>query len=419
MFKFLHAADIHLDSPLRGLERYEGAPVDRIRHATRRALENLVQLALDERVAFVLIAGDLYDGTWRDYNTGLFLCRQMFRLREADIPVFLIAGNHDAENKMTRTLRLPDNVTLFTSVQPQTVELDIGVAIHGQSFAKAKEERNLAAQYPYAARGLFNVGLLHTCAGGRHGHEAYAPCSSEDLRSREYDYWALGHVHKREVFPENRTIIFPGNLQGRDIGETGAKGCMLVTVRDDGTATPEFQSLDVLRWERCEVSAFGAANGDEVMERVSEQLETNRAASEGRPLAVRVEIHASCAAHNQLQVDPHKWINEIRRTANEIGGDQIWVEKVNLRTTPCPADDSSGGDGAVAELQGVLDELQTDEGQLFQLAAELEELGKKLPADIKAGPDALDFKSPAWLRNVLYRVGPMLVERLRPREATR
>src|SRR5579871_3194987 len=103
MFKFLHAADVHLDSPLRGLEQYESAPVERIRQATRRALENLVRLAIEEKVAFVLLAGDLYDGDWRDYQTGLFLAKQMGRLREAGIRVFLISGNHDAENKMTRS----------------------------------------------------------------------------------------------------------------------------------------------------------------------------------------------------------------------------------------------------------------------------------------------------------------------------
>jgi DNA repair protein SbcD/Mre11 len=109
MLRFIHAADIHLDSPLKGLEQYEGAPVDEIRGATRRALENLVDLAIDREVDFLLIAGDLYDGDWKDHNTGLFFVAQMHRLREADIPVVMISGNHDAANKMTRTLRLPDN----------------------------------------------------------------------------------------------------------------------------------------------------------------------------------------------------------------------------------------------------------------------------------------------------------------------
>ena len=120
MFKFIHAADIHLDSPLKGLEQYEGAPADEIRGATRRALENLVDLALRESVDFVLLAGDLYDGDWKDHNTGLFFVAQMARLREANIPVVAISGNHDAANKMTKSLRLPDNVELLPPARPST-----------------------------------------------------------------------------------------------------------------------------------------------------------------------------------------------------------------------------------------------------------------------------------------------------------
>ncbi|HEV3260722.1 MAG TPA: DNA repair exonuclease, partial [Gemmataceae bacterium] len=124
MLKYLHAADIHLDSPLRGLEQYEGAPIQQVRGATRRALESLVQLALDEKVDFVLLAGDLYDGDWRDFHTGLFLVRQMARLHEARIPVFSLAGNHDAANKMTRSLSLPDNMTTLSTKKPETRVLD-------------------------------------------------------------------------------------------------------------------------------------------------------------------------------------------------------------------------------------------------------------------------------------------------------
>lgn len=149
MFRFIHAADVHLDSPLRGLEKYDGAPVDEIRSATRRALEQLVLLAIDEQVAFVLIAGDIYDGDWPDYNTGLFFNSQMTRLKEAGIRVFLILGNHDAANTMTRSLTLPDNVVKFPHDAAATEVLeDVGVAIHGQSFATRKVTEDLSQSYP-------------------------------------------------------------------------------------------------------------------------------------------------------------------------------------------------------------------------------------------------------------------------------
>src|ERR1700730_3943801 len=149
MFKFLHAADIHLDSPQKGLDRYEGAPVAECRQATRRALENLVRLAVEEKVAFVLIVGDLYDGDWPDYNTGLFFSAQMARLRDAGIKVFLIRGNHDAENRMTKDLRRLDNTKFLSTEKPETVTLDeFGVAIHGRGFPRRDVEDNWATTYP-------------------------------------------------------------------------------------------------------------------------------------------------------------------------------------------------------------------------------------------------------------------------------
>ena len=232
--KFLHAADIHLDSALHGLERYEGAPVEEIRSATRRAFDNLIELAIDEEVAFVLLAGDLYDGDWKDYNTGLYFVERMRRLHDAGIRVFIVAGNHDAASQITKHLRLPDNVTLFSTRQPERVVLeDLDVAIHGQGFATRAVTDDLSQAYPQGDPQRFNIGLLHTCLDGKPGHEPYAPCSIAGLRSKGYQYWALGHVHKREEVSQDPWIVFPGNIQGRHIRESGPKGCTLVTV-DNG-----------------------------------------------------------------------------------------------------------------------------------------------------------------------------------------
>src|ERR1019366_1543598 len=209
MFRFLHAADIHLDSPLRGIARYEGMPVDDIRLATRRAFDNLVGLAIDERVRFVLLAGDLYDGDWKDTSTGMFFVSRMTRLREAGIPVFLVAGNHDAANRMTKSLRLPPNVSVFASKHPETKLLPEGdVVIHGQSFASQSIVENLAANYPAKRPGCFNIGLLHTSLSGYEGHEPYAPCTLDDLRGKEYDYWALGHVHVWQELCSFPRVVF-------------------------------------------------------------------------------------------------------------------------------------------------------------------------------------------------------------------
>jgi DNA repair exonuclease SbcCD nuclease subunit len=420
MFKFLHAADIHLDSPLRGLERYEGAPVEQIRQATRRALENLIQLALDEKVSFVLLAGDLYDGVWKDYNTGLYLISQMKRLREAQIPVFAIAGNHDAANRMTRSLRLPDNVSVLSTEQPESRILeDLGVAIHGQGFATGAVREDLSERYPHAKRGYFNIGLLHTCATCTEGHERYAPCTTDGLRSKGYDYWALGHVHQRQTLADAPPIVFPGNLQGRHIREAGAKGCMLVTVQNGRRVEAEFHCLDVLRWERCLVNADGLEHADAVLEQTTDQLTRLRRDNDDRLLALRVEVHGSTPAHEQLLADTPRWTNEIRAQAIAVGGERLWIEKVHFHTRAAHPSGATAGEGPMEELLTVLEQLRTDAGQLQELAGQLDDLKGKLPPELRQGPDAPDLGDAAWLGRVLDRVRPILVRRLLSRETSR
>ncbi|MDR3633223.1 MAG: DNA repair exonuclease [Isosphaeraceae bacterium] len=410
MFKFLHAADIHLDSPQKGLDRYEGAPVEECRRATRQALENLVRLAIEERVAFVLIAGDLYDGKWTDYNTGLYLTRQMARLREAGIKVYVIQGNHDAENKMTRSLSWPENVVLLSTQGPQTLTLDEwSVALHGQGYATAAVTANLVDRYPGAIPGLFNIGLLHTCAGGYEDHARYAPCSLGEMRAKGYDYWALGHIHKREELLREPWIVFPGNLQGRHARETGAKGASLVTVDDSGQATVEHQALDVLRWEVCRVDASDAPDGDVVLERFDGQLKGLLAAGDDRLLALRVEVVGACAAHGRLLADWPRWTGEVRRAAIEASNGRAWVEKVQPRTRPPGlADLDAASDGPLAELRGLIDELRQDENRLKQLGEKaLDDLKKKLPTELMEGLDG-----PDRLKELLDQVGPLLLNRL-------
>lgn len=183
--KFVHAADLHLDSPLRGLPVYEGAPVDEIRGATRRACENLVELCVDEGAALLVIAGDLYDGDWRDYSTGLFFVQQMARLRDAGVQVAWVRGNHDASSKITRYLNAPENVRELSIAAPETIVYEeLGVAVHGVGYATAEMKENLALAYPEPRRGMFNLGLLHTSLDGRPGHAPYAPCQLDQLRAR-------------------------------------------------------------------------------------------------------------------------------------------------------------------------------------------------------------------------------------------
>ena len=207
--KFLHAADLHLDSPLRGLARYEGAPLEQIRGATRQAFDQLIDLAISERVDFVLLAGDLYDGDWKDYNTGLYFINCMVKLKQAGIEVFMISGNHDASSQLSKSLRLPDNTHLFSPRKAETICMDaLEVAIHGQSFIKGKITKDLSANYPQAKAGYFNISLLHTSLNGRQGHDTYAPCTLEGLKQKQYHYWALGMCISARYLAKSRGLCF-------------------------------------------------------------------------------------------------------------------------------------------------------------------------------------------------------------------
>ena len=415
MLRFLHAADVHLDSPLRGLARYEGAPAGEIRAATRRAFENLVSLAIEEEVAFVLLAGDLYDGDWKDYNTGLFFTAQMARLGEAGIRAFVVAGNHDAASQITKVLRPPPNVKVFSTRRPETAVLDdLGVAIHGQGFAHAAVADDLAAGYPKAVPHLWNIGLLHTSLDGRPGHASYAPTTAGALRARGYDYWALGHVHQREVVAEEPPwIVFPGNLQGRHARETGGKGATLVTVDDRGASRLEHRDLDVFRWAAAAVDLAGAAAAGEALDRVRAALERELSLAGGLPLAVRLRLAGACPAHGELAGDPERAVEEIRALANGFGEGALWIEKVHFATSPA-ADLAAAFErqDALGGLLRTVRGLTAGDAELAELAALFGDLRAKLPAELFAEGDALDPADPERLRDLLPEVKDLLLARL-------
>lgn len=409
MYKFIHAADIHLDSPLRGLERYEGAPVDQIRSASRRALERLVELAIQERVRFVLIAGDLYDGDWKDYQTGLFFVKQAARLREAGIGLLVVAGNHDASNKMTRSLLLPDNVKLFSAVRPETEIIEsLDVAIHGQSFATGEVLSDLSQGYPAHIHGCLNIGLLHTSLDGREGHDTYAPCTLDRLKLRGYDYWALGHIHQTEILCDDPFIAFSGNLQGRHIRETGPKGCFLVTVKGNQIVDALFQPLDIMRWARVRVDVTDVSEPDEALELVAQQLRQQQAQASQLPLAVRIELHGTCNVHVQFQSRREDWTNQFRSVAIDVGQGEIWIEKVKFLTHDATAVKRSMDDSSLGELAELFALIRRDPRKLIEIGFDFSKVTKKLPLELADwyGDDK------DWINTVIDETESLLLQRL-------
>lgn len=395
MFTFLHAADVHLDSPLIGLSRYEGAPAKEIRNATRQAFENLVTLAVDRRVAFVILAGDLYDGDWKDFATGLFFVQQMVRLREAGIPVFLASGNHDADSQLTYSLPLPENVHRFSHSEAETCRLDeLDVALHGRSYPKRQVDEDLSESYPDPVPGMLNIGVLHTSLNGRPEHACYAPCSLDGLRAKGYDYWALGHVHADEVVCEEPWVVFPGNIQGRHARELGPKGCVLVSVDDGEVCGVEKQTLDVMRWACCRLDASAATSAEQVTDEAAKTFDRLADETDGRLLAVRLEIRGTSAAHRELVARREQLVQDLRALVLDRGGERLWLEKVIVATTSPPVAAESATQEELAQLIRPLEKLVADEALLADLADAFKALRAKVP--VKAQGLAAQASDEAW-----------------------
>lgn len=393
-FKFIHAADLHIDSPMRGLGAYEGAPVQRLHGATRQALIALVDLAISEQVAFVLYASDIFDGDWADFHTGQFFREQNVRLVNAGILVFIVKGNHDAESQITKVLPKVQGVHVFDHKRCETVELpELRVALHGQSFKQRAVTDDLAQHYPPAKPDWFNVGLLHTClTPDTSGHLPYAPTAIATLASKGYHYFALGHVHERRVVrEESPRIVFPGNLQGRRVSEAGSKGCELVTVRD-GDVQSQHVSLERVRWHRIDIDADGLDNIDAFAKRCVEQLH-NALAETPEPLhAVRVTVRGRSEIA-RLEAAQRGTIDAaVRAAAQDLQGIDAWIENVEL-DVHVPADREAlvARDDALSEVVRLVDELARDDATLLSWAqAQLQDL-KELPLELAdRAPSNLD-----------------------------
>lgn len=410
--RFIHAADIHLDSPLTGLAAYPDAPAELLRTATRDAFANLVSVAIEEKIDFMVIAGDLYDGNWKDFNTGIFFSGQMGRLKVAGIPVYLLYGNHDADSEMTRTLALPDNVHKFPSNKAGTFLLpELKVALHGRSFKDAATTENLAVNYPAPEAGWLNIGVLHTALEGNTSHANYAPCSIAELEARGYQYWALGHVHEHRVWRGESVIAFPGNLQGRHIRECGPRGALMVTAEGADIGTVERLHVDVLRWHALEVDVATAANLDESVRLIGRALELLVEESGALPLVVRVTLTGASPAHGELFGLETQLRAEVLAHAASIGSERLWIEKVRLDTTPHDlAADVSARSDAVADLQALLLKAEFDPVFMKSLQEDLMQLIGKLPLEVVEALPSVRSVREGETDSLVRSIGPALLD---------
>lgn len=395
-FKFLHCADIHLDSPLKGIDsRIQGDEgteyLETIRQATRHAFQNMVNLAIKEEVAFVVIAGDIFDGNLKDMKTGFRFIEHLSRLKRSGIHTYLVLGNHDAQCEFVRGLNFDnDAVTLFPANEAVSIpERRTGeVILHGQSFPTRDVRENLAQGYPKPDPQKFNIGVLHTNVGDTLGHGNYAPCSLNQLMNHGYQYWALGHVHEHKILSgrageTSPHVVYPGNLQGRSVRETGLKGAVVVEVEDNIVQECRFVECATVRWHHIEY---------EVTDRITsiDELCSDIVATQINPIAdhakshvVRISLNGETLLHGALRNlinVPRPGLSDLIYQKTVENQTNVFIEKVQVKTREVTS--SINGSIEDHEVHEIFQDV-TQEEIAEQLKAELRKFHDSIPAAIK------------------------------------
>ncbi len=351
-----------------------------VRIATRTALVRIIDLCLEERVDALIIAGDLYDGEQKSMKTARFFTEQVRRLDEVGIEVFIVRGNHDAESRITREMTLPDGVHVFCGRgKPKRTKVD-DVVVHGVSFANRHAPESLLPQYAVPTDGAFNIGVMHTSVGGTPPHDPYAPCSIADLRSHGFDYWALGHIHKRFINAEGPcTIVMPGIPQGRHISEDGPRSVSIVTCGSDRRIEVEERSVAAIQFERVEVDVSEVEDWRTLKECVSFHLGETIGALRADAGVVRVNLTGYTGMTRELRRHADKLAEEVADCAARTS--RLFVEKVTVGTRDEPAATRADFGSALARIieEGRVDSTVVNERVRYYLDG----MVSKLPAELR------------------------------------
>ncbi|WP_312951075.1 DNA repair exonuclease [Agrobacterium sp.] len=415
-FRFIHTADLHLDSPLRSLALRNSDLAELIGDATRQAFAAIVDLCIDEQVNALVIAGDLYDGDQTSMKTARFLASQMRRLHEAGIATFVIRGNHDALSRITQELIMPPSVTVFGG-RPQTIDFahgDLTLAIHGLSFAKPHAPESLLEKYHRPTPDAVNIGIMHTSLAGAPGHDLYAPCKVSDLHDWNFDYWALGHVHARTQHKGERTVIMPGMPQGRDINENGEKTVTLVTVNDDRSLTIEERATSIAQFERIPVDLSSAETWRETADLIEAAMGNARDQANSTHLVGRLRLTGATPLSFQLRRDRDLLLAETEQRAESIG--RTWIEKIEVATT-APTSVTSGDTAAdpVLELGELMrNDIIKQHGIREAVRDLVKELRDDLPPEARAFSGDNEVAFEALIDQLLAEGSDDILARLKP-----
>ncbi|NND92914.1 MAG: DNA repair exonuclease [Granulosicoccus sp.] len=417
--RFLHTADLHLDSPLSTLATRNSGLGELMQDASRRVLTRLVDTALKQQVDALLIAGDLFDGDQRDVHTAMVLQRELRRLEAAAIPVFIIWGNHDAEARLLDVLELPDNVHAFDGRGGKRYFANEQAVVHGVSYSRRQAPDSLLGKYAKPDAQCFNIGLLHTSLTGAEGHNDYAPCTVNELIDKGYDYWALGHIHKRSVHHRQPAVVMPGNPLGRHINESGERSVSLVTLT--AGEAPDIQCIELapVRFDRLTVSLDACDDKRYAYERILEELKRHRESLDTEHLVVRVQLCGSTSLATYYQREHQALLVQLQTEFEHR--DDLWIDSVDARALRLPVYDSaatSTEDPLLAELQllagskllqtaNLQDAVSEDLALLVRaLPSELGELFGKTPEDERRFiAETLLPAGAAWILHQLGNAG--------------
>ena len=303
-FRFVHAADFHLDSPFTGIRETEPNVADILRRATFDAYERVITICIDCGVDALLVAGDIFDGADRSLAAQIRFVRGLERLNDAGIRAFICHGNHDPLDGWGARLKMPSNVHQFgesAEAVPVDPRVPSGPVVCGISYPTREMRSSLLPGFPAPEPGRFTIGLLHANVGVSAGHEAYAPCSLEDLVATGYDYWALGHVHTRAIVRDQAPlVVYPGNTQGRHPNERGPRGVYVVDVDEHGAMSPEFVAVDAVRWEQLDVQIDGIEDDGALFSRLEALVDDLATQADDRHLVYRVRLEGRGPVHESL-----------------------------------------------------------------------------------------------------------------------
>ena len=414
-FRFVHTADIHLDSPLRSLAMRNPELAEIVGDASRKAFISIVDLCLLERVDAVVIAGDLYDGDQTSMKTARFLATQMARLHEAGVKVLKIRGNHDALSRISKQLIFPDTVTIFGG-RPSTVvhgATGLDVAFHGLSFSHSKAPESLLPRYASPTAGAVNVGIMHTSLAGAPGHDVYAPCNVADLHGHGFDYWALGHIHSRTVHAGARTVVMPGMPQGRDINEGGEKSVTLVTVHDDHSIEIEHRATSIAQFERATVDIGDAVEWSDIVRSIRARIEELRASVGAPHLVLRLTAMGSGPLAWQVIRDRDLLLTEAEQAGAQTGS--VWIEKLELDVTP-PIE-AAGGADPVHELIETMRSSARSESFRSQARDVINRVINELPVEARDFAGTNEAAANDFLERLMSAGADLVAARLKDRSA--